>query len=741
MNFILPPEQLNIIVPDGNSYDYLTDIAIDDAGQTIVFNAPFQDYDANGNNYKLNAGAIYITDRNGNNIQKVTPYEKWRKVDTNGQVFGHHVDISGDGKVILTTARGEDDETGAIYIVARDNGSLKWEVKKRIQPSWAIAGDKVGFSSAISDLNNGVYTIVAGAPFATINGFSENGRASLYEYNLATNTITELAIFLPSSLLASQQFAYTIDISGDASVVAIGCYGVYGGGYVRMFYRPPTGWGNKQEDVTYNDGYTESGYYGVTNSSSPTTFAFKPLALTKTADWMAIGAHGQGANDIGKTYLYAKRDPTTGITDYTAQSIGGGDAINQSDAASFYKETDGIGDWESTDVDTFQSQATTTNNSAYALEVSSNSTPTAGAQISLPLNLTNGKLYRITFDARHVGTGDDWLIGIGSSSSIYFGMAALANTDTTFATFTTTFRYGSQYLNLIVKENNASNDGGIIIDNIRIEYTPEYIVNGNFLDNVGNAGWAFTFGWAISNNRLVHSAGVYTDPAYQSLPDIESGTDYRIVFTVANITAGSCSCTFGSVAVQTITSNTTYIKKVTAAADGALLTFTPTADFNGEIYDISIIPATNDYITDHGDNGVDGDQVFTGDHDAGYYGSAVGFNPDADFLLIGQQEYDNSGDQDQGAVLYSVLTNGVWSDPVRFQPDDPIQNNFFGYHTAASDRHIFTIASDYSNGAVLYVGAVYIHKYKDSLVASATDVEAQKPVDFQYHEILPRKRA
>lgn len=523
MALLSPPEEQGIIIPDGTAYDYMTDIVCDSTGQTVVYNAPFNDTDENGENSKTNAGCIYI------NQQKVTPREadrqrlgtnyflqnrsldqspwastvgtlsqnvtgadgtankawtigdtsagatqhiyqqisvtgnttngysffvrkksiqsfpyitlqvlggssktlvfaldlltgvydvksrigtfdfdvtpftspvgdQWWKVrmmctddgsnttatcwispaaylnldsssinqslqgsievdfftfkkgltslgeldfvfseTTSSSVtnesaaFGHHVDISADGKVVVTSARGQDYGKGAFFIVTKGNGSGKWRVVKKVQPSWVNFGDKFGFSVGIGyDAAIDKYIIACGAPFATSTQ-TARGVCKVYSYDLATNAVSELGELSPTYGTTDKNFGYCLSVAKNASVIAVSSRESNLDGEVAYFLRE-SGWGNKSPEQTL-DLIGSNQYFGITNSASPTTFAYKPVALSPDGTWLAVGAHGENSN-VGTVRIYTNLVSGVSISatyngDTAGEYFGGSLAISE----------------------------------------------------------------------------------------------------------------------------------------------------------------------------------------------------------------------------------------------------------------------------------------------------------------------------------------------------------------------------------------------------------------------------
>ena len=119
----------------------------------------------------------------------------------------------------------------------------------------------------------------------------------------------------------------------------------------------------------------------------------------------------------------------------------------------------------------FESQSAIKNVGSFALHANSNDAPISGARIwkdiEVDWGLVNGKSYRISIDARHVGSGGDWFLRLGvATASTNHTIGTLSSTDITFATYTLDFIYDSTHRYLVIREGAITNDGGVYIDNI-----------------------------------------------------------------------------------------------------------------------------------------------------------------------------------------------------------------------------------------------------------------------------------
>lgn len=129
-----------------------------------------------------------------------------------------------------------------------------------------------------------------------------------------------------------------------------------------------------------------------------------------------------------------------------------------------------------TGANVFQSQSSVRNAGTYAFEADANDTPTAHARFYIdlsasPFSLLDGDEVKIEFDIRHVGTGDGWAAVL---SSVDYGTSPQIDTvgsgETTFKHVSYEFTYAvSSHRYFIVREQNASNNGGVYFDNLSIK--------------------------------------------------------------------------------------------------------------------------------------------------------------------------------------------------------------------------------------------------------------------------------
>lgn len=211
-----------LVSSDRSAGDYFG-YAVAIHGDIAVVGSACQDKDEAGNNHIVNAGAVYIFERNSNGnwveIQKICSndrnFEDW---------FGDVVDVSED--YILVGARGDDyddqnanfiDWAGAAYFFKKD-ASGTWVQDKKV-----VAPDRTkhaGFGSAVSIVKD---RAVIGAPNDSLDALGTNhiaGSGSAYFYQLdAYGNWTQTKKVTASDREVEANFGCSVSIFGDHAVV------------------------------------------------------------------------------------------------------------------------------------------------------------------------------------------------------------------------------------------------------------------------------------------------------------------------------------------------------------------------------------------------------------------------------------------------------------------------------------------------------------------------------------------
>lgn len=149
-------------------------------------------------------------------------------------------------------------------------------------------------------------------------------------------------------------------------------------------------------------------------------------------------------------------------------------------------EADTITGWSEyglngTGANVFESQSDSLTTGTYAFHINANDTPISAASIRYDLDalgFTTGDVVRVSFDVKHVGTGDGWNASL-SPTTLGSGdhgkhMEIIATTDITWNTVVfeciyKTYSTNGEIKYLVFREGGDNNNGGIYVDNLLIK--------------------------------------------------------------------------------------------------------------------------------------------------------------------------------------------------------------------------------------------------------------------------------
>lgn len=168
-----------------------------------------------------------------------------------------------------------------------------------------------------------------------------------------------------------------------------------------------------------------------------------------------------------------------------------GDAVDDGGTDTDSISTNWVDTWlDGTGANVFESQFTIVSEGRYAIRAESNDTPTGSARFVLNMNTLLspapgenplGQEFVITFDARHVGLGDDWVARLADNSSIDdtgTTIVRIENTDVTYESSSHTFTHSVDTKYFGFRESSVANDGGVFFDNLSVKTTQCALVNG-----------------------------------------------------------------------------------------------------------------------------------------------------------------------------------------------------------------------------------------------------------------------
>ncbi|KKM14316.1 hypothetical protein LCGC14_1707390, partial [marine sediment metagenome] len=110
------------------------------------------------------------------------------------------------------------------------------------------------------------------------------------------------------------------------------------------------------------------------------------------------------------------------------------------------------------------SSVETSNEGEFAIQIESNTTPTADADCDIDITVANTTVHRLSVDWRHIGTGLDWLLQVEGVT-----VATRAVGDTTYAEKIYYYTTADTTTTIRFMENNVSNNGGVIFDNLSLK--------------------------------------------------------------------------------------------------------------------------------------------------------------------------------------------------------------------------------------------------------------------------------
>lgn len=221
-SFSTPFKQVPQVRTSGSQFGYSVDIS----GTYFIAGAPFESTDQSGGNPLVDAGAVYVFERNQGGawveIQKLVPSDR-----TAGDQFGFSVAIEGDQ--IVVGAPEEDhnesgnqflDGAGAVYVFERNPAGVWVEIDKLV--AWdRDAQDFFGYSVGIS--NNRILSGAEREDHDASGGVYQPSAGSVYVFEKDINGVWQSS----QKLVASDR--NTSDFFGSAvaicdSQIVIGAY-------------------------------------------------------------------------------------------------------------------------------------------------------------------------------------------------------------------------------------------------------------------------------------------------------------------------------------------------------------------------------------------------------------------------------------------------------------------------------------------------------------------------------------
>ncbi len=220
-------EQQAVLKPTTvDSDEFGNAIDLSDDGNTLVVGSAMADT-ATG----YDGGCAYVFRRSGTTWTqraKIIPSEA-----VNSSYFGVSVAVSGDGSTVAIGSPRLDNaqsDSGAVHIFVTSDSGVTWTQQARLAAPDDQAAALFGMAVALSTTGNKLLT---GAPGVTVSSLANAGRA--YAHIRSGTTWTLKGSLSPTTPLASAQFGYSVDITGEGNHGIVGAPGgasVAGAAYI-----------------------------------------------------------------------------------------------------------------------------------------------------------------------------------------------------------------------------------------------------------------------------------------------------------------------------------------------------------------------------------------------------------------------------------------------------------------------------------------------------------------------------
>jgi hypothetical protein len=222
-------------------------LAVSRDGGTLAVAAPQEDSAARGingsqaDNSAFAAGAVYVFTRSG---QAWTQQAYLKASNTeSGDSFGFALALSGDGNTLAVSANleaggavgingNQADESaagaGAVYVFARTGDS--WSQQAYVKPSNIEAGDRFGYSVALSDdgATLAVGAIGEDSAAATIDGNQADNSAedagAVYVFARTRDSWSQQGYLKASNAQAGDLYGFCVALSGDGDTLGVCAY-------------------------------------------------------------------------------------------------------------------------------------------------------------------------------------------------------------------------------------------------------------------------------------------------------------------------------------------------------------------------------------------------------------------------------------------------------------------------------------------------------------------------------------
>ncbi len=295
-------------------------VSISTDGNTIAVGARGEDSNTDliqgddQDNSTESAGAAYIF-KYVNNTWIQTAYIKASNSDA-GDSFGWSLSLSGDGNRLAVGAQYEESSAtginqdqgnepgslnsyGAVYVYQFLNNS--WTQQAYIKASNTGYGDSFGQTVALSRDGN---TLAVGAPFEDGDADSVNNSGAVYLYRYQNTSWNQQNYFRSGYEGANDYFGFSIALTEDGNIMAVGSYAEDGNGKISTITNNPI-----DPSLSYNSGaisvyrYESSSWNSIRYFKS--SYPGEGDEFGRSVDFdddgsvLVVGAPGESSNAVG----------------------------------------------------------------------------------------------------------------------------------------------------------------------------------------------------------------------------------------------------------------------------------------------------------------------------------------------------------------------------------------------------------------------------------------------------------
>ena len=240
---------------------------------------------------------------------------------------GFSVSLSSDGSRVAIGAYGNSgggSSSGHVRVYQYNSGSNSW-IQLGNDINGEAAGDWLGYSVSLSSDGS----IVAIGASGNDGGGTDAGHVRIYQYNSGSNSWTQLGNDIDGEA-AYDNLGYSVSLSSDGSIVAIGASGNDGGGtdagHVRVYDISPSA---LPVSLTYFQGraIAEGSVLTWQTASESNNRGFEIERSTDGEKWEYLGfveghgTTGEAHPDSYRDYQFTDQQPNDGINYYRLKQI------------------------------------------------------------------------------------------------------------------------------------------------------------------------------------------------------------------------------------------------------------------------------------------------------------------------------------------------------------------------------------------------------------------------------------